>query len=555
MIEWVMLIMLGFFVAGLFALLLAPTVWRRAVRLTTRRLIATMPMSLSDIEADKDMLRASYAIQMRRLETALERAREKSADQLVEISKLHIRIGETERQRGDIQRLLEERNNAANVFEKTLRKRFPELEEQLNAARAALDERGVEVVDLRNKTSRKEEAATLAVQASAHQQQEIRQLREALERSGAENAARFKKRPAQWTLEEYRSEYDRLNLELSKMREQLALAQDRESHQTVVLKAEMQQLAERIMSVSAVQGQQPSTAPSGEETKRPTTAARDALRRSKSPVAERPIAAPRPWPKEQKSEQKEHLLSQDANPPLISPKQDVDVETSASSGESTPVIPTGEDGLTNSATDMRHTSRLTENVTAAAREETQSQPNATPHNDGNSTKMFARTSINAPAVDHSVAQEELVDGRASLKSLLDRGAKVPKVDAAAGQPVFAAMFGNKETAVEARVANTFVPGPEAMPANMTLAALAHVDEAPAVVAAPEPAPETAKDAPMDRMLREIFENRTGAAGEKPAAATAGTVDGTADASATGDTGSTKADLLQRLRAIQDRQLG
>jgi hypothetical protein len=487
MIEWVMLIMLGFFSAGLLALLLAPTIWRRAVRLTTRRLIATMPMSLSDIEADKDMLRASYAIQTRRLETALERAREKSADQLVEISKLQIQIGERERQQGDLQRLLEERNNAANVFEKTLRKRFPELEDQLSVTRAALDERGVEVVDLRNRASRKEEAATLAQQASIHQQTEIRQLREALERSGAENAARFKKRSAQWTLEEYRSEYDRLNLELSKMREQLALAHDRESHQSVVLKAEMQQLAEQIMTVTATQRTQ-SVAPSAVELQRPAMVARDALRRSKSPVAERSIVAPLPWPTEQKSEQKEHLLSQDASSPLISQKTPVDVVLPASPAQSAPAVTLGEDTLTDLAADMRNSNKITENITSVTRDKSLSQPITAPHNDGSASKMFARTSMNAAVVDHGAEHDEQADRHASLKSLLDRGTKVPKVDASAGQPVFAAMFGSKETAVEARVSNTFVAGPEAIPANMTLASLAQVEEAPVVAsdAAPQP---------------------------------------------------------------------
>src|SRR5262245_51413954 len=98
MIEYALLIMLGFCVGGLIALLLAPTLWQRAVRLTTKRLEATMPMSLSDIEADKDLLRASYAMTIRRLESSLSKARDKSANQLVDISKLQMRIGELDTQ-------------------------------------------------------------------------------------------------------------------------------------------------------------------------------------------------------------------------------------------------------------------------------------------------------------------------------------------------------------------------------------------------------------------------------------------------------------------------
>ena len=51
---------LGFLLGCLLALMLAPPLWSRAVKLTTRRLEATMPMSLTDIQADKDQLRAEY---------------------------------------------------------------------------------------------------------------------------------------------------------------------------------------------------------------------------------------------------------------------------------------------------------------------------------------------------------------------------------------------------------------------------------------------------------------------------------------------------------------
>src|SRR5665648_1086775 len=213
MIEYALLIMLGFCVGGLIALLLAPTLWQRAVRLTTKRLEATLPMSLSDIEADKDLLKASYAIKIRRLEAGLSKAREKSANQLVEISKLQMKIGEFQDQVAELELQLEERRNAANVFESTIRKRFPELENAVAAAKLALDERAFEINDLTNKMRRRDEALALAQRSANLQQQEIRVLRETLEKSGSDATGRFKRRASQWTLDEYRSEYDRLNVE------------------------------------------------------------------------------------------------------------------------------------------------------------------------------------------------------------------------------------------------------------------------------------------------------------------------------------------------------
>ena len=301
MIEYALLIMLGFCVGGLIALLLAPTLWQRAVRLTTKRLESTMPMSLSDIEADKDLLRASYAITIRRLESSLSKVRDKSANQLVDISRLQMRIGELGNQISALELQLDERRNAATVFENTIRKRFPELENMVAAAKAALDDRTQEINDLTNTLRRREEALAMAQRATTLQQQEILKLRETLEQRGADVTGRFKRRPSQWTLEEYRSEYDRLNVELSKMREHLILSQERESSQISVLKTELQRLGERIMASVAAQEVQAVPAPRAEPEREtwpspmPEPAPSAAWRRG---LGSRPAARAQPWPGE-----------------------------------------------------------------------------------------------------------------------------------------------------------------------------------------------------------------------------------------------------------------
>jgi len=295
MIEYALLVMLGFCAAGLLAMLIAPTIWNRAVRLTTKRLDATLPMSLSDIEADKDLLRASYAIQIRRLEAGLNKARDKSANQLVEISKLQMVIGEMRDRAGTMEKQLDERRNAANVFERTITKRFPEMEAAMDAAKAALEERGYEITDLANKLRRKEEALTLAQRSATLQQSEIRKLREAFEGGAADRTGRFKKRPTQWSLEEFRAEYDRLSLELSKMREMLALAQERETGQVAVLRGELQNLAQQIMTSVAANERQ--TVAQRQADTPPSAAPRDqAPTTRRSAPAERGLAAPQPWP-------------------------------------------------------------------------------------------------------------------------------------------------------------------------------------------------------------------------------------------------------------------
>jgi hypothetical protein len=87
MIETAMYIGIGLLAGCLIAVSIAPLVHERAVRLTTRRLLATLPMSVTEIEAHQDLLRADFAMATRRSEIAFDRLRSKSAGQLVELSK------------------------------------------------------------------------------------------------------------------------------------------------------------------------------------------------------------------------------------------------------------------------------------------------------------------------------------------------------------------------------------------------------------------------------------------------------------------------------------
>ena len=52
---------LGLLTASLIALVITPAVWRRAMRLARARIEAKVPMTLSEIVADKDQLRAGFA--------------------------------------------------------------------------------------------------------------------------------------------------------------------------------------------------------------------------------------------------------------------------------------------------------------------------------------------------------------------------------------------------------------------------------------------------------------------------------------------------------------
>src|ERR1700730_6069655 len=101
MIEPIMYFGIGFLFAALIGLVVVPLVHGRAVRLTMRRLEAATPLSMAEIQADKDQLRAEFAMSTRRLEVSVENLRTKSTSQLAELGKkgdainrLKIELGE-----------------------------------------------------------------------------------------------------------------------------------------------------------------------------------------------------------------------------------------------------------------------------------------------------------------------------------------------------------------------------------------------------------------------------------------------------------------------------
>jgi len=87
MVEPIMYLAIGFLAAMLCSLLVMPLVHNRAVRLTTRRLEAATPLSMAEIQADKDQLRAEFAMSARRLEMSVEQLKGKTTNQLAELGK------------------------------------------------------------------------------------------------------------------------------------------------------------------------------------------------------------------------------------------------------------------------------------------------------------------------------------------------------------------------------------------------------------------------------------------------------------------------------------
>ena len=94
MVEQVMFFALGFLVMGVFGLLFLPFYWRRAVRLSTQALERQIPLSMGEIVAERDALRATAAAKIRLVEIKAEGDREARARDMIELGR---RAGEISR--------------------------------------------------------------------------------------------------------------------------------------------------------------------------------------------------------------------------------------------------------------------------------------------------------------------------------------------------------------------------------------------------------------------------------------------------------------------------
>ena len=70
-----MFFFLGFLTANLLTLAFIPFIQNRTERLTIKRLEASIPVSIAEVEARKDILRAEFAMTIVRLERTIEHQR------------------------------------------------------------------------------------------------------------------------------------------------------------------------------------------------------------------------------------------------------------------------------------------------------------------------------------------------------------------------------------------------------------------------------------------------------------------------------------------------
>lgn len=186
-----MLVALGFFVAALIGFVLAPFYRRRAARLATDALKATMPLTSAEIVADKDRLRAQYAMLTHRLERQLEAVTHSAARQLVEINRRDAGISSLEGEVSKLQGSIEEHENARRVLEQTITERLPKVEFRLLEARRLLSQRDREIAGLTHSANRQAAALEEARQINAQQRDELHRVKASVTARAARNRDSF----------------------------------------------------------------------------------------------------------------------------------------------------------------------------------------------------------------------------------------------------------------------------------------------------------------------------------------------------------------------------
>src|SRR3977135_2325972 len=144
MIEPIMYLAIGFLISMLFGLMIVPLVHNRAVRLTTRRMEAATPLSMAEIQADKDQLRAEFAMSARRLEMNVDQLKNKTTSQLAELGKKSDAINRMKIELGEKNATifsLEAREKAVKEQLRTTEEEFAAKSEALRTAETVLKDK------------------------------------------------------------------------------------------------------------------------------------------------------------------------------------------------------------------------------------------------------------------------------------------------------------------------------------------------------------------------------------------------------------------------------
>src|ERR1700755_2259985 len=156
MVEPIMYLAIGFLLSMLCGLDIVPLLHNRAVRLTTRRLEAATPLSMAEIQADKDQLRAEFAMSARRLEMSGDQLKNKTTIHLAELGKKTDAINRMKIELGEKNATifgLEAREKAVKEQLRATEEEFTAKTEMLRGAEKALVDKQAELAKINHELS------------------------------------------------------------------------------------------------------------------------------------------------------------------------------------------------------------------------------------------------------------------------------------------------------------------------------------------------------------------------------------------------------------------
>ncbi len=149
-----MLIALGFVAALLVSLLVIRGVWRYAVGLGKRRIERRAPSAIAELKADRDRLKAEFAMQGRRLQLRLDDLKTRMAEQMAEASRNRNRIEQLAIEISSRDKRLSERDSEITNLRAqvdSLQRELAERTEMTQQARDDLRNRDDEIAALRER--------------------------------------------------------------------------------------------------------------------------------------------------------------------------------------------------------------------------------------------------------------------------------------------------------------------------------------------------------------------------------------------------------------------
>lgn len=162
MFEGILYFVLGFLAAALIALMISPAIWNRAVTLTKRRIESSVPLTLNEVQADKDQLRAEFAMSTRRLELSIEELKDKAARQVIEINRKRDELAKLAEESREKMHAVNELEGYGSEIQQKLAARERELDKTTTALRETREKLEASALELERVNRRLDEESANA---------------------------------------------------------------------------------------------------------------------------------------------------------------------------------------------------------------------------------------------------------------------------------------------------------------------------------------------------------------------------------------------------------